>query len=297
MPISAQDALPVKKILENLYPDIRTTPYFESVSGGSINKCFRVILSDQLQFFLKVNDANLYPALFSCEKTGLEWIQKNGIRTPSILSQFNEANRQYLLLEWIPPGNKTIGFWKKFGQQLAALHQIHSPRFGFSDNNFIGSLHQSNSIHDNWVNFLIEERLKPQIRLAEKRKYLHSRHLSQFENLFSLLGQFFPQEKPSLLHGDLWSGNYLCDESSSPVLIDPALYFGHRSMDIGMTMLFGGFDKSFYEAYYYHLPVAVNFVEQCLIAQLYPLLVHLNLFGISYVTDIEEILNRINRAS
>lgn len=292
MPLSEQDVSAVKKVIADIYPTCRYAPVFEPISGGSINKCFRISLSNEHQIFLKVNDASSYPRLFACEKNGLQLIQQNGINTPEILNESTDATRQYLLLKWINPGNKTTDFWKKFGERLAALHYTSNTRFGLTEDNYIGSLYQSNSQHDNWVSFLIEERLKPQILLAEKSQYLSTSQLNAFEKLFSRLTDFYPPDKPALLHGDLWSGNFLCDENSNPVLIDPAVYFGHRSMDIGMTKLFGGFNSAFYQSYQHHYPLLDNFHEQCQLAQLYPLLVHLNLFGISYLSDIEEILNR-----
>jgi fructosamine-3-kinase len=119
---------------------------------------------------------------------------------------------------------------------------------------------------------------------------LQARHLNAFENLYQQLKNIFDHEQPALLHGDLWSGNFMCDQDSEPVLIDPAVYFGHRSMDLGMTTLFGGFDKSFYETYSYHLPFPNNYSEQWDICNLYPLLIHLNLFGVGYLGQIERIL-------
>jgi fructosamine-3-kinase len=113
-----------------------------------------------------------------------------------------------------------------------------------------------------------------------------------FNQVYKKLKEIFPNEKPAALHGDLWSGNYLCDKNSMPVLIDPAVYFGHRSIDLGMTKLFGGFDSRFYEAYHHHFPLPKNFEEQVDVCNIYPLLIHLNLFGSGYLTSIRSILKR-----
>lgn len=292
MLISTQTTSLVTQALATHLFQTSISPRFETVSGGSINSCFKVILPGHPNFFLKINDAPVYPQLFECEKTGLECLQQAGVNTPQIIQQFTDNKYQFLLLEWINPGNKTIHFWKKFGEQLAQLHQSSAAQFGFYENNYIGSLRQTNDLNPSWTAFFVDQRLLPQVRLATTKGYLQKKHHLAFEKLFLRLDEFFPAERPSLLHGDLWSGNFLCDEHSSPILIDPAVYFGHRMMDLAMTRLFGGFDNIFYEAYDYHFPFPKNQLEQSDICQLYPLLVHLNLFGLSYLDDIDFILNR-----
>jgi fructosamine-3-kinase len=134
--------------------------------------------------------------------------------------------------------------------------------------------------------------LQPQLNLALSKNLLQKNHVDSFYSLAQKLDSIFNIEPPSLLHGDLWSGNFMCNDSSSPVLIDPAVYFGHRSVDLGMTTLFGGFDQLFYDAYNYHFPLPSNYREQWEVANLYPLLIHLNLFGSSYLHDIAAILKR-----
>jgi fructosamine-3-kinase len=126
----------------------------------------------------------------------------------------------------------------------------------------------------------------PQVELALMNKLLETAHALQFEKLYKKLEQIFPSGPSSLLHGDLWSGNFLADDMGNPVLIDPAVYFGHRSMDLAMTTLFGGFQKAFYESYHYYYPFPENYQQQWDICNLYPLLIHLNLFGKSYQSDI-----------
>jgi Fructosamine-3-kinase len=142
------------------------------------------------------------------------------------------------------------------------------------------------------VSFFVRRRLQPQIEIARVNQLLHAKHLTAFENLYHELGNIFNNEQPSLLHGDLWSGNFMCDQNSGPVLIDPAVYFGHRSMDLAMTTLFGGFERSFYESYNHHFPFPNNYDEQWDVCNLYPLLIHLNLFGSGYLSQIENILRK-----
>jgi protein-ribulosamine 3-kinase len=263
------------------------------VGGGSINETYRVTLNGNKNYFLKLNLASRFPGLFQKEKNGLEFLaRQNCICTPSIL--FHETNDKYqlLILEWIEHGSQNEGFWKKFGEQLAQLHHVHHDQFGFAEDNYMGSLPQENTFTKDWGRFFIDHRLKPQINLAIQNNYLEKGHLDSFESLFKKLDMVFNNESPSLLHGDLWNGNFMCNEQSLPVLVDPAVYFGHRSMDLAMTTLFGGFDKGFYDAYHYHFPLPANYFEQWEVCNLYPLLIHLNLFGKSYLGDILRTLKK-----
>ena len=264
----------------------------QTVGGGCINKTYKII-TDNKEFFCKVNSASKFPHLFEKEKNGLELIQKHGvIKTPAIVDYAIMDNEQILILEWIEEGNSNTRFWKIFGQHLASLHQISSEQFGLDEDNFMGSVPQINKKQKSWVVFFIENRLQPLIKLCTNEGLLTSQHRQQFEILYERLPQVFNNENPALLHGDLWSGNYMCSKEGMPLLIDPAAYFGHRSVDLAMTTLFGGFDKGFYEAYHYHFPFPDNYKEQWDICNLYPLLVHLFLFGKSYLSQIEQTLDR-----
>ena len=166
------------------------------------------------------------------------------------------------------------------------------PYFGLDHSNYMGALRQDNTPSDRFVDFFIHRRLQPQVGLAVKEGLLDHSAVAHFERLYTRLPDIFPVEPPSLLHGDLWSGNFLADESGEPVLIDPAVYYGHRSIDLAMTTLFGGFARPFYESYAYHYPFPPNFQEQWDICNLYPLLVHLNLFGQSYLGKILHTIRR-----
>jgi fructosamine-3-kinase len=268
---------------------------FQQVGGGSINDTYRITINRDRYAFLKLNKANSFPGLFEKEKEGLQFLSsQKRITIPSVIAGGTHDTEQFLLLEWIPSGPRTDDFWKKFGKQLAELHQCHHERFGFESNNYMGSLPQANQFADNWTDFFIARRLLPQIELATRHNRLSSTYADSFQQLFKKLDTIFNPEKPSLLHGDLWSGNFMCNEKAEPVLIDPAVYYGHRSVDLGMTTLFGGFDNSFYDAYHYHFPLPVNHAEQWEICNLYPLLIHLNLFGQSYLGEIAGTLKRFS---
>jgi len=298
----------IQKYLNQYFSASNSTIRFHSIGGGCINDCFQITVNSE-KFFLKINSAGKHPNLFEKEKNGLELLgSQNIIRIPKPIFCDEVEDKQILLLEWIETGSRTQQFWKTFGEQLARLHHItwsHRPRlrktfggrrdgqtmFGLDEDNYMGSLPQKNEPHSNWNKFFIDCRLQPQIKLAEQKHLLLKKHLAAFENIYSKLPEIFNEEKPSLLHGDLWSGNFMCDENSQPVLIDPAVYYGHRSMDLAMTTLFGGFDKAFYDSYNYHFPFPSNYYEQWNVANLYPLLIHLNLFGSGYLAQIESILS------
>ena len=263
---------------------------FSSVGGGSINKTYRVSSGDK-SVFCKINSATKFPQLFKKEQTGLSLIGKAGIITvPAIIDCFEQENQQVLLLEWVREGERTESFWRTFGQQLAELHQQSSSFFGLDEDNYMGSVPQSNRKQHYWTKFFKAERLEPLTKKCFDKNLLTKNHLEAFENLQQKLDEIFETEKPSFVHGDLWSGNFMCNQYSQPVLIDPAVYYGHRSIDLAMTTLFGGFRQPFYEAYHHHFPLPSNYEEQWAVCNLYPLLIHLYLFGNSYLPQIERTL-------
>lgn len=264
----------------------------QSIGGGSINNTYRISFGNEI-LFCKINSATKFPHLFSKEKRGLEKLAAQRlIKTPAVVDCFEHVDKQFLLLEWIQQGERTERFWKLLGEQLAALHQVSNETFGLNEDNYMGSVPQQNTQHKIWSEFFFAERLAPLLKKCEEEKQLYKNHLRQFEELQKKLSDLFNEEAPSLLHGDLWSGNFMCDASSAPVLIDPAVYYGHRSMDLAMTTLFGGFRQPFYEAYHYHFPLPSNYEDQWAVCNLYPLLIHLYLFGSNYLSQIEHALGR-----
>jgi protein-ribulosamine 3-kinase len=269
--------------------------HLSPVGGGSINDSYQVRINSNIRYFLKLNSITKYPSLFGKEKNGLEFLcQQKIILTPSVILCDELDDRQVLLLEWIENGVKTEQFWNQFGEQLAKLHLVTNSHFGFIEDNYMGALPQMNKPHQTWIDFFIHCRLQPQIKIAKEKQLFQTKHLAAFENLYKKLSAMFNNEKPALLHGDLWSGNFICNKNSEPVLIDPAVYFGHRSMDLAMTTLFGGFDKQFYDSYNHHYPFPKNYHEQWQICNLYPLLIHLNLFGLGYLGQIENTLRKFS---
>lgn len=262
------------------------------VSGGSINQAFQLTNADGRHFFCKQNSATLFPQLFRTEAQSLQFLSDQKIiRVPNVEQVFEEDGQQFLLLEWIDSGTRTKAFWKSFGAALAQLHQVRHSSSGFDYDNYMGSVPQRNTKENSWIQFFVHHRLQPMITRCTERQLLTTEVQNNFEKIIAKLPQIFDEKEPSsLIHGDLWSGNFMCDDQSMPVLIDPAIYFGHRSMDIGMTHLFGGFDTGFYEAYHFHFPMPKNGEEQYKTSNLYPLLIHLFLFGKSYLSSIQNTL-------
>ena len=264
----------------------------QPVSGGSINQTLKLTTPSSL-YFCKVNSATNFPHLFQKESKGLQLLGATGhLKTPAIQSCFIEHDLQVLVLEWIEAGQQTDSFWKQFGAGLAALHHTKGTQFGLDHDNYMGSVLQSNTPSGNWIQFFTEQRLVPLVKQCAAQKLLDVPTQALFDPLFRRLPELFEEEAPSLLHGDLWSGNFMCAAEGQPFLIDPAVYYGHRSMDLGMTNLFGGLHCLFYQSYQYHYPLPSNHAEQWKVCNLYPLLIHLLLFGRSYLPQIQSTLRQ-----
>lgn len=264
--------------------------YLQSVSGGDISSAYLIKTSSH-KYFLKINSNANASDMFLSEEKALTTIAKtNTIATPKILACSTFSNDSFLLMEHMDAKSPNSKELELFGNQLAQLHHITSEEFGFEENNFIGSLHQSNKKHNNWNDFYVEERLITQLILAKSNGLLKDSEIPKKEKLKDVCFPFFKNVKPSLLHGDLWSGNYLISDSGIPYLIDPALYYGHSEIDIAMSKLFGGFGPSFYDSYHGIFPKDEYTEDRIQLYQLYYLLVHLNLFGASYYSSVKQIL-------
>ena len=264
---------------------------YSSVSGGDINQAFCLFKNNQ-KYFLKINYASLYPGMFIAEAEGLNALHKSGFRIPEVINIGEMNGCQYLLLEWIETGSPSPDFWNSFGQSLAELHLITNNQFGFCTNNYIGSLTQLNTLTNSWEDFYGQYRIMPLVRILLNEKKFDHADVEHAELFCKKINEIFPDEPPALLHGDLWSGNYKVDDQGNLALYDPAVYFGHREMDIGMTKLFGGFSSQMYERYNEIYPLEKNWIKRLPYTQLYPLLVHAVLFGGHYITDCIEIIER-----
>jgi fructosamine-3-kinase len=265
------------------------------LSGGDINDAFELELMSGVRVFLKTNPsapASLFPA----EAQGLDWLRSAGaLRIPEVLAVSNgvEGEPSFLVLELLGSGKPRPDFDAQLGRGLAQLHRFGAPRFGLTRDNFIGSLPQRNRQHDSWAEFFWFERLEPQLARAVAGGRATSRLRAGLERLQPRLEQLVgPVEPIARLHGDLWGGNLHVDENGAPCLIDPAAYGGHREVDLAMMRLFGGFNESVFRAYQEAWPLSPGSAERIALYQLYPLMVHVNLFGGSYVESVEQNLAR-----
>lgn len=266
--------------------------HYRSVHGGDINDCY-CLQADAGDFFLKVNDSNLYPAMFEKEARGLDVLRNNSsLVIPPVIKHGTVNSRQYLLLEWIEPGTASQGFWKGFGVALATMHRHSQAYFGWEEDNYIGSLPQFNTPHKNWSVFYAECRILPLVKRLFDVHAFTQNDVSSAIAVCKKLNDLFPEEAPSLLHGDLWSGNFMTTTNGEASLFDPAVYYGHREMDIGMTQLFGGFNDLFYDSYQQVYSLENGWQQRLQLAQLYPLLVHAVLFGGHYIGSCREIIRR-----
>lgn len=278
----------LKQSIENRLS--RNIKRVSSVSGGSINDVYRLETGKE-NFLLKVNDKRNYPNTFQLESDGLAAIRlTNTISVPDTLFTGEIDNESYLILQWIHSGYNTPMSSRKLGELLAQMHRNTSAAFGFDTDNYMGSLKQSNARDAKWDSFFIEARLKPMVKMAAEKQLLNSNDETLFEKLYLRLPDLFPEEPPVLTHGDLWSGNYMVDTNEQPYLIDPAVCYGNRECEIAITKLFGGFDADFYDSYISNYPLQPGWQQRVDLWNLYPLLIHLNLFGDGYVAQVRRCL-------
>jgi fructosamine-3-kinase len=281
------------EVLTSYLEDILNTSIvsYRPLSGGDISAVFKVETKTGA-YVLKCG-AIEKTSLFEAEAKGLDLIAKTQtIATPKVIAVGAHHETPYLLMEFIASKTAEKEDYSKLGNQLAQLHNCHAEQFGLSSDNFIGSLDQKNTPSTSWIDFYSIKRLGAQLELAVSKELLNSKEIPSQKEIKSVLKSLCSDVKPSLLHGDLWSGNYIIAKGGMPYLIDPATYFGHAEVDIAMTKLFGGFSSHFYEAYHDVIPISGHFNERIDLYQLYYLLVHLNLFGRSYYNSVQHILKR-----
>ena len=263
------------------------------LAGGCINQTWRMQGRNNACYFVKLNDADKLP-MFAAESAGLAAIAAtHTVRVPQPVIHATAGAHAFLVLEYLDL--KSNGNARMLGQQLAALHRAaSSPRFGWQQDNTLGETPQRNAWASDWVIFWREQRLGFQLALAKKKGYggelqtLGQRLLDRVPDFFANY-----QPVPSLLHGDLWGGNHAYTADGTPVLFDPALYYGDREADLAMTELFGGFDHAFYTAYRAAWPVDAGYGDRKILYNLYHILNHANLFGGGYARQAEGMMRQL----
>lgn len=264
------------------------------IAAGNLNQGIYLQTSDQ-RFFLKTNFSE-FTDIFQKEAAALQKMrQVCDLKVPEVYHTGSYQGQNFLLMEWVDSERRQQNFWKILGEGLAQLHMHTQANFGLAQDSYIASLPQQNSLSESWVDFYIQNRLEPLAGKAYYEGYFSLEFYKQFQKLYPLLQALIPQERPAFLHGDLWSGNVMIDEMGKPCLIDPAIYYGHREMDLAFSKLFGGFDSIFYDTYQEIFPIEPGFEERMDIHNLYPLLVHVLLFGESYVHGIAKTMRKYLR--
>ncbi|RZM75991.1 fructosamine kinase family protein [Leptolyngbya iicbica] len=263
-----------------------------SVGGGSINQTFRITDGDR-DYFLKLNQASQY-AMFEAEALGLrEMAETQTIRVPKPICWGTAEGSCYIVMEYLPLGNSSRDSWYQMGQDLAAMHRVTSDRgFGWQRDNTIGDTPQKNPWTDDWVEFYVEHRLRYQFQLANRRGNFR-RQEELMAAVPSLLAGHTPE--PSLVHGDLWSGNASVTVDGTPVILDPATYYGDREVDIAMSELFGRFPQPFYDGYNATYPLEPGYETRKILYNLYHIINHFNLFGGGYGSQAQSMMDRLLR--
>ena len=286
--------------LVSLYGNSVAIAETDRLSGGDINKAYGLTLNTGAHIFMKAN-SKANADFFTAEAAGLSAIEATGvIKTPEILctgtDDGEDVGYSFLLLKFIKSAKPRTDYWETFARDLAALHKADtkifelSGKFGFFQNNFIGARAQNNTPSDSWISFFRDNRLAPQFKDADS--YFTAEDRTKITKLLDHLEDFLIEpNQPSLLHGDLWSGNVMCGPEGKAMLIDPAAYIGHAEADLAMTELFGGFPEKFYDAYHEANPLEPGYENRRDLYNLYQLLNHLNLFGPTYLGPILSIVD------
>jgi fructosamine-3-kinase len=261
------------------------------INGGDISNSFQLI-SNAGDFFLKYSEDTSRKDFYKKEYHGLmRLINSKTLSVPQPLFYGSTTNESFLVTAFIQKTSPQQNFWRIFAEKLAALHRCTYTHFGLEEDNYIGSLPQHNQLKEKWADFYAYCRLEPFVKRCVDQQLLPPAIIKYSEHLYSRLPEIFPEERPALLHGDLWGGNYLSGPGGVPFVFDPAVYYGSREMDLAMTRLFGGFDRRFYWYYEDYFPLAQGWQERISVCQLYPLLVHALLFGGGYIQQVRKILS------
>jgi len=263
------------------------------VTGGSINECY-LWPGDAGPMFVKVAPLEAQ-AMLEAEAAGLaelEWA--HAVRVPRVLASGHTEGAAFLALEWIDTGAAGPECEARLGRELAALHAVTAPRFGWARDNTIGRTPQVNAASEDWAEFFRERRLRPQLQMAAAQGFADL-PAAAGERLLESVQGLLAGHRPaaSLLHGDLWGGNWLASEAGEPVLIDPAVYYGDRETDLAMTRLFGGFGERFYQAYQAAAPLALGWQARVELYNLYHVLNHANLFGGGYAGQARDMIEHL----
>lgn len=281
----------IDKIIQHHLGETTEVKDLEFFYGGNFNLAVRVKLQNEEEYFIKWNQGD-HQGLFEAESQNLDLIGHTAtISVPRVIGVGAMEEKEYLMMECIPSGEKVANYWVDFGEKLARLHKNTSQKgHGLDYTNYLGASTQINSWENDGVVFFTENRLRKQLAQAVYDRKIDSELEEKFESLFEKLPSLLPNEASALIHGDLWSGNAMTNPDGLITLVDPACYYGLREAEIAFTTMFGGFEEPFYEVYNANFPIQKGFHERIPLYNLYPLLVHVNLFGEGYLPAVKKIV-------
>jgi protein-ribulosamine 3-kinase len=283
----------LNRLIEPLYGAKVETSF--ATSGGSINQTQLLNLTNGQRIFLKQNPSPPTD-FFLAETRGLKLLAqaKNGPRIPKPVAVQSGPHPTFLLLEYIENSSEDENFAERLARSLAELHRMSQEHYGLDHDNYIGSTPQKNALEKDGIVFFREQRIDFQRQLARRSGLLPVAIDKKLDSLCDDLGKFLniSGEKPALLHGDLWSGNYFPDNEGKPCIFDPAVYYGLREADLAMTELFGRLPQKFYDVYQEVFPMNPGYQERKDLFNLYHLLNHLNIFGSSYLSSVQQVVKR-----
>ncbi|WP_261809266.1 fructosamine kinase family protein [Levilactobacillus humaensis] len=267
---------------------LRQVTGVDPVSGGDINDAYRLQTTEGPYFLLV--QPHTPAAFYDHEVAGLQALGQ-AINVPEVIGSGQIDGDAYLILEYLEIGQ---GSQRELGEAVARVHQVTAPRFGFDQNNLTDKLPKNNAWQDDWTHFYLEQRLDPLVKRAQEHHLWNAGRQQAYDRVRQNIidENQHRQITPSLLHGDLWSGNYLFTADGTPTLIDPDVLYGDREFDLAMTTIFGGFSADFYRGYQERYPLTAGYQERLPHYQLYYLLAHLNLFGETYGGAVDSVLAR-----
>ncbi len=262
------------------------------IGGGCINNGVKLMTSEGI-FFLKWQKG-IPEDMFEKEAKGLRLLHKTRIiRVPEPIAWGKLDGKHYFLMEFIEAAPSVRDYWADFGWSLATMHKNNKAgAYGLDHDNYIGKLPQPNSRHEDWIDFFIENRLEFQLKLAIGNGLVGNSFIDRYRKFYEKLPDLLPVDRPALLHGDLWSGNVMTGRDGRACIIDPAVYYGHREIELAFTQMFGSFPHDFYEAYQEVWPLEPGYDDRVDIYNIYPHMTHTNLFGPSYLGGVEQVLRR-----
>jgi fructosamine-3-kinase len=258
------------------------------IAGGDICEAYQLVTASGQIYFAKFHNGVFAKQMFEAESLGLSMIRDSGFITPQVIL----STKHYLVLEWIDTYEHTTVNWENFGERLTLLHSENNTQFGCKLDGYIGPVLQNNAWTDDFYAFYINQRIDPLFKSCYSQKLLLQKDYKYYESIVSKIERLIPDEQPVLIHGDLWSGNYLIKQNGLAVLIDPASSYNHRGFDLGMMRLFGGFSDILFSSYKERLPISNELMESLDLFQLYYLLIHLKLFGNAYYHSVSSILQK-----